>query len=413
MPSSTRQLGLALIFFLVWLVAASSAQLWLRAEDQHARIEALVEKRAQFELAVGLLPRTGEGWNEQFRHDLGALLGAIVEVETAATPAAPPPGGALRFKQPLPGADGPRVVVTFQPAGAIRLAVLQQRMLAAITLLGLLFVLVIVIVGIVRKPNDDRHDESRLPEARTEIGTLQHLARVSAESTAALASETDARRRAEENLELSRTLLDQSLEDRVRLGRDLHDNLCQTLYAVSLNLEGVRKRLRQQPADAEENLATCMEELRTANRQVRAYIAGLSPAAVRGHAFVEALQGMLASLGNLAGIQFGHHIDAEAAALLTPEQATEAMQIAREAVSNAVRHGGARAVTVHVQRDERELVLAVHDNGSGFDPQTAAGAGHGLDNMNARAAAAGGKLRVVSTPGQGARVALILPIAAT
>jgi len=70
---------------------------------------------------------------------------------------------------------------------------------------------------------------------------VEHFARISVERSEALQREAGARHRAEEDLQVSRTLLDRSMQKRVQLGRDLHDNICQTLYAVSLSLEGVRR----------------------------------------------------------------------------------------------------------------------------------------------------------------------------
>jgi signal transduction histidine kinase len=87
------------------------------------------------------------------------------------------------------------------------------------------------------------------------------------------------------------------------------------------------------------------------------------------------------------------------------------VSILREAISNSLRHSGARTITVHAQRGEGSVMLAVQDDGAGFDPAAAAGTqGHGLANMQARAEALGGSLKVVSAPGNGTRVLLVLPV---
>jgi signal transduction histidine kinase len=57
------------------------------------------------------------------------------------------------------------------------------------------------------------------------------------------------------------------------------------------------------------------------------------------------------------------------------------------------------------------VVLAVHDDGTGFDPAASRSQGHGLANMQARAATLGGSVNVVSAPGKGTRVLLTLPVA--
>jgi signal transduction histidine kinase len=88
------------------------------------------------------------------------------------------------------------------------------------------------------------------------------------------------------------------------------------------------------------------------------------------------------------------------------------LQVAREAISNAVRHAGAAIVVVSVRWSRRRFVLEVRDDGSGMPAApTTAREGHGLRNMAARAAVLGGHLDVSSRPGQGTTVRLELPLA--
>jgi len=194
----------------------------------------------------------------------------------------------------------------------------------------------------------------------------------------------------------------------VQLGRELHDNICQTLYAVSLALEGLRRKVAG-AGDAEERLNQCIKELRRLNHEVRSYLMELEPAAVNCQPFMEALNAMLASHGGAGGPRLLQKLAPDAIALIAPERATEVVNIIREAVSNSLRHGQARTVTVRAIRGDGAVVLAVQDDGAGFEPG-AGGPGHGLGNMQARAAALGGTLEVISAPGKGTRVLLTLPV---
>ena len=97
--------------------------------------------------------------------------------------------------------------------------------------------------------------------------------------------------------------------------------------------------------------------------------------------------------------------------MLTAEQSIEALQIAREAVSNALRHGGATVITLRMHKSDREVCLLVQDNGAGFNAAHQREGGHGLGNMRARAERLGASLRIISEPGTGARVLATLPIA--
>jgi signal transduction histidine kinase len=109
-------------------------------------------------------------------------------------------------------------------------------------------------------------------------------------------------------------------------------------------------------------------------------------------------------------VRLVRNLDEEATALIAPERATEVVNILREAVSNSLRHGRARTITVHARQGEGTLLLAVQDDGAGFDPAACAAHGHGLANMQARAALLGGAVNVVSSAGKGTRVLLTLPV---
>jgi signal transduction histidine kinase len=129
--------------------------------------------------------------------------------------------------------------------------------------------------------------------------------------------------------------------------------------------------------------------------------------------FVEAIEAMLVAQLETGSLKLVRDLEPEATGLIAPEQTGEVVSILREAVSNSVRHGGARNITLQARRSDETVVLAVQDDGSGFDPSASGGQGHGLANMQARAAAMGGSLRITSAPGKGARVLLTLPVRST
>jgi signal transduction histidine kinase len=244
---------------------------------------------------------------------------------------------------------------------------------------------------------------------RAQAVGLEHFARISNDRTTALAQEHGARVRAEEDLQVNRTLLDHSLAERIRLGRELHDNICQTLYAVCLTLESVQKKNTLAP-ELQQRVDQCMTELRRLNQEVRAYLQELEPANVAGRSFAGAVADMLAGFMAEDGIRIEQRLDAEAVALIPPQQSAEIMNILREAVSNSLRHGRAHQITLLAGRSDDEIALAVQDDGGGF-VATAGRNGHGLANMQARAEALGGTLRVESALGKGTRVLLTLRVA--
>jgi len=413
MPPATRHLSLALVLLLVFIAAALAAQFWLERETRHLQTEGIAAKRAQFLKALEVLPRPPAEWDAGYERTLGAILGATVTLRPAnpAEAAAARAAGQLAFDQALPGNPALAAHVTFAPPPTGRLFILHQWMIVAVLLLALLFLLIAVLLSLPRRGGVDGSAAPFIQTARRDMRDLEQLARISVERGEALARESGARHRAEEDLELSRTLLGQSRDERVRLGRELHDNLCQTLYAVSLTLEGVRGRLAPGAAgNPAERIDQCVAELRRLNHEVRVYLKGLEPDTMQRQRLVEALDAMLDAQVRPESIRLVRDIDEEATALIPPDQAAEVVNLLREAVSNSLKHSRARTLSVHARRGDGCVVFAVHDDGLGFDPAAAVGQGHGLANMQARAEALGGSVQVVSGGGKGTRVLLTLPV---
>lgn len=172
----------------------------------------------------------------------------------------------------------------------------------------------------------------------------------------------------------------------------------------------MRELVKTDPGEADRRLERSRAGLNETIRDVRAYITGLAPENLRRGGFAHALSVLLPELRAGRDARFDIKIDGDAAASLTDEQSLEALQIAREAVSNALRHGGASLVTLRMHKGDREVCLLVQDNGVGFDPEGMREGGHGLHNMEARATRLGATLRVTSEPVEGTRILATMPI---
>lgn len=292
------------------------------------------------------------------------------------------------------------------PGNTVRLS---QRVALLLAAIGAALALLLALTPRPR-PVRTGDSSSSFARTRTEVNTLARLAETSVAQGEELSRERDVRRRAEEDARLKQQLLTQSLDEKIRLGHDLHDGIIQSLYAAGLMLESVKTLVKSNPDEAERRLEETRHSLNGAIRDVRAYIVGLAPENLRRAGFARGLSALLGELRAGRDAAFDLQIDEDAAGLLTPEQSIEALQIAREAVSNAFRHGHATLVTLRMQRSDQELCLLVQDNGAGFDPATARPGGHGLGNMQARAGRLGATLRITSSPGAGTRVVATLPI---
>jgi len=295
--------------------------------------------------------------------------------------------------------------------GPAKIANLSQRAVLVLALVGLALTAVLLFSAAI-KPTPTNASRPPFASAQQEMGTLARLAESTAAQSAELSHERGVRRRAEEDAQLKHDLLAQSVDEKIRLGRDLHDGIIQSLYAVGLNLETVRPLLRDDPAAAEARLEQVRGTLNAAIRDVRGYITGLAPENLKRASFSRSLAALFEQLRAGREATFEINIDEEAAGLLTNEQSIEALQIAREAISNALRHGHASQITIRLHQGEREVGLLVQDNGQGFDPGSGRDGGHGLGNMRARAERLGASLRISSRPGEGVRVIATFPTAA-
>lgn len=244
---------------------------------------------------------------------------------------------------------------------------------------------------------------------KDEYGRLARLMEDSFRQHDALTREIEERRRTEQALQESEDELRAALELRQRLARDLHDGVIQSIYAAGLGLETLRADLRAaQPAAAEAKLDAAQRSLNQTIAEVRNFILGLEPATepAKRQAFSHALASLAATLRSLHPVKIRLDLDAGAAGRLAPGHEVHLLQITREAVSNALRHGRAAEVVLALRRGSgAEIVYEVRDDGGGFDPVSVR-RGSGLANIAARAQEMAAQLSVHSAPGKGTRLVL-------
>ena len=197
----------------------------------------------------------------------------------------------------------------------------------------------------------------------------------------------------------------QVLEERERIGKELHDGVIQSLFAVGMNLQG----LASSSSDAEiaARLEGAVEDVDQAIRDLRNYIFGLRPGILADRQLDQALKEMATEFGSRSGVVTVVDVDGEAAAELA-SRAGDVVQLAREALSNVGRHAEATTCRVSLRRGDGGFVLEVDDDGRGFDVD-AASRGMGLRNLRERAESLGGTLEVATTPGEGTTVRATLP----
>ena len=216
-------------------------------------------------------------------------------------------------------------------------------------------------------------------------------------------------KQAEETLRRSERQLRQVLDDRERMAQDLHDGAIQSLFATTLSLERCRRQATIDPTESARLLDSGIDELKSVIRDLRGYLIGAERPLSKGYEFEAALNGLVAMMEGPQRIRFDLRVDPAAANAMTSAQAAHLLAIAREAMSNSLRHSAARTATVSLQRCDGNVRLNVEDDGVGFETGVVYEQGHGLRNMDARARKLGGRLAVHSEPGRGTRIVCDLP----
>ena len=205
------------------------------------------------------------------------------------------------------------------------------------------------------------------------------------------------------------------LAERTRLAKELHDTLEQALTGVTLQLNTVAKLFKQDPDTANHHLGLVRRMVRTSQVDLRRSIWDLRSRELEKFDLSNALLISSNRIAECAGILV--EVNTKGAMRPLPEIVEEnLLRICQEAVTNTVKHSGARKVEIELEFNTESVALEIKDDGNGFTPEHCAGPndGHfGLLGMSERAKRLGGTIMVSSTPGEGTIVRVKLPIEQT
>jgi len=196
------------------------------------------------------------------------------------------------------------------------------------------------------------------------------------------------------------------LEERARIARELHDAISQDLFSLRMLMDGLRQAL---PDDSclQPRITTVEQTTRRMIREMRALLLELRPTQLEQLDLAAALQELAALYRDRCDVTV------TAAIVTIPLSARiehTLLRMAQEALSNAVRHAGATAISVSLELHEEKIVFTVADNGKGFcDDEGKPHYGLGLDLMRERARELGGSFELKTAPGQGTRIHICLP----
>jgi PAS domain S-box-containing protein len=201
------------------------------------------------------------------------------------------------------------------------------------------------------------------------------------------------------------------LEERERIAMDLHDGAIQALFGLALNLGARARTLAEASPEASDALAQAMQQINFVAQELRAYLGSLRLGAPESRGLRAEIEALVVELQTSGMIRTRLELAPEVESLPTVEQRVHLAYLAREAISNIMRHANARTVDLALVCEGRRLVLRIRDDGRGFDPaRTGRRRGDGLRNMAERARLLGGRLQVQSQRGQGTQITLELPL---
>jgi signal transduction histidine kinase len=204
-------------------------------------------------------------------------------------------------------------------------------------------------------------------------------------------------------------ILEAQEAERSRIARELHDETGSALTALLLGFAAIDGAATL----AEVRLASTAlrETARSTLENVGRLAFALRPSALDEFGLVPALKDLSGGLEERGGPRIELDVDLPAGARLPANLETAVFRITQEALTNVVKHASARAVRIILASRGPSVILAVEDDGCGFSPAQAQGAGLGLIGMRERVASVSGALDIESNRGVGTRLTVEIPLA--
>jgi signal transduction histidine kinase len=213
---------------------------------------------------------------------------------------------------------------------------------------------------------------------------------------------------------LEREILEIADRERARLGRELHDGLCQSLAGIAALASALSKSLATNyepgPAEAADEITRLLHQAIGEARDLARTLGPIAPSGAGLHYLLETLA---RNVSRTYGISCSFARDRSCPALRRETEA-HLLRIAQEAVHNAIAHGRADQIEISLECVDGSGLLSIRDNGAGLSKDCRNHGGIGLQTMEYRARAIGGSLTLApARPHDGTAVVCAFPVAAT
>jgi len=200
------------------------------------------------------------------------------------------------------------------------------------------------------------------------------------------------------------------LEERERIGMDLHDGIIQSIYGLGLSLESAFHAMEDDPNDAKERMKHAMDGLNQVIRDIRSYILDLRPRKYGDEGLIAGIKRLVIEFraNTLAETNFSAaESDLKG---LSEVNARVLFHICQEALANIAKHAKAKHVQVTLWSAEERVLMEIVDDGNGFDvDKITTTIGHGLANMQTRARSVGGETDISSVLNEGSTILVWVP----
>ena len=200
------------------------------------------------------------------------------------------------------------------------------------------------------------------------------------------------------------------LEERERIGMDLHDGIIQSIYAVGLTLEHARLLLAEEPEQSRKRISQSIEDLNSTIRDLRAFIMDMRPRQLYEEDLMVGLKRLVNEFRANSLVETKLNGPSKGLNDLPDAHAIALFHICQEALANVAKHAQANAVEVMVWTTNDRVLMEVHDDGLGFNlNEVKLTLGHGISNMQTRARNVGGDVEISSEPGNGTTILAWIP----
>jgi signal transduction histidine kinase len=200
------------------------------------------------------------------------------------------------------------------------------------------------------------------------------------------------------------------LEERERIGMDLHDGIIQSIYGVGLALDYARMEIDENPKQANQRIEQSIEALNASIRDIRSYILDLRPRQFHGNDLRLGLQRLVEEFQENSGTRASLTCPEDGLVDFPAQNATALFHICQEALANIAKHAHASQVDINLWSTRDRVLLEIADDGQGFDiTKMSVTLGHGLSNMHVRARKVSGDVEITSFPNEGTTILAWVP----